>query len=103
MLLASNFENIVSERLVAEAPWMMYRGGYYYLFYSSGWTFETKYHIRVARGREITGPFVRSNVPVITTDWDTLNQVVGILWKSDINLYVGSELLLSWSRSWCNS
>ena len=65
----------MEERLVAEAPWMMYKNGYYYLFYSSGWTFEAKYHIRVARGQDVTGPFTRSNMSVLTTDWDKLNQV----------------------------
>ena len=75
VLLRSSFTNIMEERLVAEAPWMMYKNGYYYLFYSSGWTFESKYHIRVARGKEVTGPFMRTSVPVLTTDWDSYNQV----------------------------
>jgi arabinan endo-1,5-alpha-L-arabinosidase len=74
VLLRSNLKHIVEERLVAEAPWMMYKKGYYYLFYSSGWTFETKYHIRVARGRQVTGPFVRTQRPVLTTDWERYNQ-----------------------------
>ena len=30
------------ERFVTEAPWMMYKDGYYYLFYSSAWFFEAK-------------------------------------------------------------
>ena len=75
MLLRSNVKTILEERLIAEAPWMMYKNGYYYLFYSSGWTHEPKYHIRVARARKVTGPFVRHKVPVVTTDWDRYNKV----------------------------
>ena len=41
------------ERLVTEAPWMMYKDGYYYLFYSSAWFFEAKYHVRVAKAKSI--------------------------------------------------
>ena len=37
---------LIGERFVTEAPWMMYRDGYYYLFYSSAWFFEAKYHMR---------------------------------------------------------
>jgi len=73
-LLKSSLENLLEERLVAEAPWMMYRGGTYYLFYSSAWTTEMKYHIRVAMARSPTGPFYRGHTPVITTDWDSMQQ-----------------------------
>ena len=52
---------------MTEAPWLMFRDGYYYLFYSryctalyctvlyyylfysSAWFFEDKYHVRVAK------------------------------------------------------
>ena len=74
-LLKSSLENMLEERLVAEAPWMMFRGGNYYLFYSSAWTTEMKYHIRVAISRSPTGPFHRGHTPVITTDWDSMQQV----------------------------
>lgn len=73
-LLKSSLENLLEERLVAEAPWMMFRGGNYYLFYSSAWTTEMKYHIRVAVSRSPTGPFFRGPTPVITTDWDSMHQ-----------------------------
>ena len=39
-LLAASLSSLLEERLVAEAPWMMFMRGYYYLFYSSGWTTE---------------------------------------------------------------
>lgn len=74
-LLKSSLDNLMEERLVAEAPWMMFKGGNYYLFYSSAWTTEMKYHIRVAMARSPTGPFYRGHTPVITTDWDSMHQV----------------------------
>lgn len=69
VLLRSNFENILEERLIAEAPWLMYSQGYYYLFYSSAWTTEAKYHIRVAVSKKVAGPYSRGHAPVLTTDW----------------------------------
>ena len=59
-ILASSLGNLLEERLVAEAPWLMYRGGNYYLFYSSAWFSEMKYHIRVAVSKSVFGPFYRS-------------------------------------------
>jgi len=74
VLLSSTFQNILEERLVAEAPWMMFSQGYYYLFYSSAWTTEAKYHIRVAISKKVTGPFARGHRPVLTTDWERYNK-----------------------------
>ena len=75
VLLRSDVKNILEERLIAEAPWMIYKNGYYYLLYSSAWTHEPKYHIRVARSRKVSGPFIRRNLPVLTTDWERYNKV----------------------------
>ena len=36
------FKHVNTCRFVTEAPWMMYKDGYYYLFYSSAWFFEAK-------------------------------------------------------------
>ena len=58
------------ERFVTEAPWMMYRDGYYYLFYSSAWFFGVKYHLRVAKAKSVTGPFVKRRQPILETNWD---------------------------------
>jgi len=71
LLLSSN---LVEERQIAEAPWMMYKNGYYYLFYSSGWFLEAKYHMRVARGKNPTGPFIKRNKPILSTDWERYNK-----------------------------
>ena len=79
--------SLSGERLVTEAPWLMFRDGYYYLFYSryctvlyctvlyctvlyctvlyyylfysSAWFSEMKYHIRVAVSKSVYGPFHR--------------------------------------------
>lgn len=79
-LLAASLSSLLEERLVAEAPWMMFMRGYYYLFYSSGWTTEVKYHIRVAVSRSPTGPFTRAPRPVITTDWNRFAQGHNCSW-----------------------
>ena len=67
--------NLSEERLVAEAPWMMYKDGYYYLFYSSGWFNEAKYHMRVAKGKSVKGPFIKRNLPALDNDWEKFNKV----------------------------
>ena len=87
MLLRSNFENILEERLIAEAPWLMYSQGYYYLFYSSAWTTEAKYHIRVAVSKKVAGPYSRGHVPVLTTDWGRYDKVcLDII--SSLNIFI---------------
>ena len=73
VLLTSNILlNILKENLVAEGPWMMYREGKYYLFYSSGWFNSAGYHMRVAVADTVMGPFSRGPKPVITTDWNII-------------------------------
>ena len=57
------------ERFVTEAPWMMYKDGYYYLFYSSAWFFDEKYHLRVAKAKSLFGPFIKRRLPVLETNW----------------------------------
>eukprot|EP00090_Calanus_glacialis_P016170 TRINITY_DN25385_c0_g1_i1.p1 TRINITY_DN25385_c0_g1~~TRINITY_DN25385_c0_g1_i1.p1 ORF type:complete len:129 (-),score=27.31 TRINITY_DN25385_c0_g1_i1:2-388(-) len=53
---------------------MMFKDGYYYLFYSSGWFNESKYHMRVAKGKSVKGPFIKRNLPVIENDWSKLDK-----------------------------
>ena len=81
--------NLKEERLVVEAPWMMYKKvskttfpltpthcqGYYYLFYSSGWFFEAKYHMRVAKSKHPAGPFIKRREPILETDWQAYSKV----------------------------
>ena len=83
---------------MVEAPWMMYRKvndpkttslhvtssltyqGYYYLFYASGWYFEAKYHMRVAKAKHPTGPFIKRNYPVLETDWKQYGSGLNTTW-----------------------
>ena len=62
---------------------MMHLNGYYYLFYSSAWTTEAKYHIRVAVSKTVTGPFSRGHLPVLTTDWRRYDKVLSVKKKID--------------------
>ena len=48
----------VWERGLVEAPWMLRRGRFYYLFYSGAFI-DTSYALGVARSPSPTGPFVR--------------------------------------------
>ena len=63
-------QSLSGERLVTEAPWLMYRDGFYYLFYSSAWFFEAKYHMRVAKAKSPLGPFVKRTLPILENDWE---------------------------------
>ena len=58
----------ISEQLIVEGPWMMYRSGLYYLFYSSSWVQRSSYHVGVAVSRNLTGPFTKANTAVLQTE-----------------------------------
>jgi len=46
---------------VVEAPWILHREPYYYLFFSSN-TFQSPfYHVGVARSLNVTGPYTRND------------------------------------------
>ena len=66
--------SLLGERLVTEAPWMMYKDGYYFLFYSSDWFFGPRYHMRVAKGKSPFGPFVKRHLPILQNDWEKYNR-----------------------------
>ena len=47
-----------------EAPFILFHGGYYYLFFNWGWCCRgtrSTYNIRVGRSREIQGPYLDRN------------------------------------------
>ena len=71
--LLTNF--FLIDDLIAEGPWMMFRDGKYYLFFSSGWFSSPEYRMLVAVSDSITGPFIRGPDPVIATDWKRYNKV----------------------------
>ena len=73
--------------------------GYYYLFYSSGWYFEAKYHMRVAKAKHPTGPFIKRNYPVLETDW----ALYGSVRYSRVISRVSQGVIFqfsSWERYW---
>eukprot|EP00927_Polykrikos_kofoidii_P055662 TRINITY_DN49882_c0_g1_i1.p1 TRINITY_DN49882_c0_g1~~TRINITY_DN49882_c0_g1_i1.p1 ORF type:complete len:562 (-),score=68.31 TRINITY_DN49882_c0_g1_i1:63-1748(-) len=49
-----------------EAPWLVQRGGEYFLFYSAETTFGSKYAVGVARAASVTGPYSKACAPVIS-------------------------------------
>jgi len=55
----------ISEHLIVEGPWMIYRSGLYYLFYSSSWVQRSSYHVGVALSDRVTGPFTKSDLAVL--------------------------------------
>jgi GH43 family beta-xylosidase len=57
------------ENGIEEAPEMIHRGGYYYLFYS-GSTINTTYALGVARATSLTGTYTRypGNVPILKSN-----------------------------------
>jgi arabinan endo-1,5-alpha-L-arabinosidase len=67
------YSDRIEERLVCEGAWLMYKDGTYFLFYSSGWFFEAKYHMRVAKSNNLLGPYEKLDKPVIETDWVRYN------------------------------
>jgi beta-xylosidase len=53
---------------VVEGQWMIYEGGFYYLFYSGNGYASTAYAIGVARSTSPTGPFTKySGNPILVT------------------------------------
>ena len=58
----------ISEQLIVEGPWMMYRSGLYYLFYSSSWVQRSTYHVGVAVSMNVTGPFTKTDTAVLETE-----------------------------------
>ena len=57
----------LSEHLIVEGPWLTYKTGRYYLFYSSSWVQLASYHVGVAASDCVTGPYTKTDVPVIQT------------------------------------
>jgi GH43 family beta-xylosidase len=57
------------EHSIEEAPEMIHRGSYYYLFYS-GSTIDTTYAVGVARATSLTGTYARypGNVPILQSN-----------------------------------
>lgn len=52
---------------VVEAPWIIQRGNYFYLFYS-GNVYDARYRTGVARATSVTGPYTKRANPILTND-----------------------------------
>ena len=55
------------EGAVVEGPWMIFEGGFYYLFYSANGYASSAYAIGVARSASPTGPFTKAPQPILVT------------------------------------
>ncbi len=55
---------------VVEAPWVVHRGAYYYLFYS-GNVYDERYRTGVARASSPLGPYTKKGTPILgnNNDW----------------------------------
>ena len=51
-----------NEDFVVEGPWMMYKDGTYFLFYSAGNYKKPTYRKMVARSSDLMGPFTKGRV-----------------------------------------
>lgn len=56
------------EGSVIEAPFMLYRNGYYYIFYSGNNYATDKYAVGVARSTAIGGPYTKMTNPILQSD-----------------------------------
>ena len=60
---------------VYEAPWIVYREPYYYLFFSTSLFFTSYYNVAVARSTNVTGPYERRpDQYVLIVDQDRLKK-----------------------------
>jgi beta-xylosidase len=60
------------EHLVTEAPWVMHRGKYFYMFYSGATYCNGTYGVGVARATSPLGPFHKRSQPILHSNskWD---------------------------------
>ncbi|MCP3166275.1 glycoside hydrolase family 43 protein [Myxococcus qinghaiensis] len=59
--------NLGWEGGVVEAPWVVARGGYYYLFYSGNAYYNSTYAVGVARATSPLGPYTKAGAPILAT------------------------------------
>lgn len=53
---------------VVEGPWVVARGGSYYLFYSGNAYYNGSYAVSVARASSPLGPYQKAGAPILTTN-----------------------------------
>lgn len=62
------WNNLTWEGLVVEAPSMIYRNGYYYVFYSGNNYGTDKYAVGVGRCTTIGGTYIKKSTPILISD-----------------------------------
>jgi GH43 family beta-xylosidase len=55
------------EGAVVEGPWVIFEGGFYYLFYSGNSYASTAYTIGVARSTSPAGPYTKAGAPILVS------------------------------------
>lgn len=72
-----------------EAPSLVYAGGSYVLFFSTGFWEATTYTVSVATAKNITGPYVKRSAPLLATGSVEQNLVApggaDVLFRKDID------------------
>ena len=53
---------------IVEAPWILKREGWYYLFYSGFWCCNSTYAVGVARSKEPLGPYEKKGDPILKSN-----------------------------------
>jgi beta-xylosidase len=53
---------------VVEAPWLLHRGNFYYLFYSGFRYCDATYGVGIARARSPLGPFTKKSGPILRSN-----------------------------------
>ena len=79
-----------------EGPWLMYKEGNYFLFYSTGNYKLPTYRLMVARSQEVMGHYTKNQVPVVQTDWDNYNQGVNTTFEGPGHGSVVVDLVGDW-------
>ncbi|HEX3760610.1 MAG TPA: glycoside hydrolase family 43 protein [Kofleriaceae bacterium] len=103
------------EGLVTEAPWVISRGKYFYMFYSGAAFNTSRYGIGVARATSPLGPFHKRSAPILASNstWQgpghnsTIEAgghryIIYAAWHDKANVGKRDMLLdrISWSGGW---
>lgn len=60
--------NLGWEGGVVEGPWVVFKNGYYYLFYSGNAFYNGTYAVGAARATSPLGPYTKAGAPILTTN-----------------------------------
>ena len=74
-------DDLPNEQRIVEGPWMMYKDGAYFLFYSSSLFQLPSYHVGVGRASHLLGPYTKAASPVVQTDWEKYHAGENCTWE----------------------